>query len=116
MTEPTTPIYDVEKLEILAQTPELRMIMVTLAEGQETPWHWHSVAREFYFGLDGMTAVEMRAPCERIELALGQTCIVPPKRAHRTVTKDGGSGQPATAPENVRGESIASALSCVRNG
>ena len=35
-------IYEVADYEIVAETPELRMVMITLAAGQEVPWHWHT--------------------------------------------------------------------------
>ena len=34
--------YTVEASEMVAETPELRMVVLTLASGQEVPWHWHS--------------------------------------------------------------------------
>ncbi len=36
------PSYEIAGHEILAETPELRMVVLTLAAGQEVPWHWHS--------------------------------------------------------------------------
>jgi mannose-6-phosphate isomerase-like protein (cupin superfamily) len=39
--------------------------------------------------MEGTTIVETRAPRERFELRPGQTCRVPPKRAHHVSGKDG---------------------------
>jgi quercetin dioxygenase-like cupin family protein len=84
------PSYTVEGYEILAETPELRMVMLTLARGQEVPWHWHSHVADRFFCLQGPMVVETRAPRQVFELGAGETCLVPAKRAHRVTGKDGG--------------------------
>jgi quercetin dioxygenase-like cupin family protein len=79
-----------EKREVIAETPGLRMVQLTLSPGESVPWHWHSGSTDYYIGLEGITVVETRAPRGRFELAPGQTCQVPPKRAHYVSGKDGG--------------------------
>ena len=45
------PSYEVADYEILAQAPGLRMVTITLAAGQEVPWHWHTnIADRFFCG------------------------------------------------------------------
>jgi quercetin dioxygenase-like cupin family protein len=82
--------YVIENHETLAETPELRMVVLTLAAGQEVPWHWHTNVADRFFCMEGPMVVETRAPKERFELMAGQTCLVPAKRAHRVSGKDGG--------------------------
>ena len=82
--------YTVEDHEIVAATPELRMVVLTLAAGQEVPWHWHSNVTDNLICLEGPMVVETRAPRERFEFAAGERCAVPAKRAHRVSGKDGG--------------------------
>lgn len=82
--------YTVEASEMVAETAELRMIVLTLASGQEVPWHWHSEVADHMICLEGPMVVETRAPRETIELAAGQRCTVPPRRAHRVSGKEGG--------------------------
>jgi quercetin dioxygenase-like cupin family protein len=84
------PGPDVAGYEILAETPELRMIVLTLDRGQEVPWHWHSNVSDRFFCMQGPMVVETRAPREVFELNPGDTCIVPARRAHRTMGKAGG--------------------------
>jgi len=91
MAADVEPNYLIEKREVVAQTPDLRMVALTLSPGQEVPWHWHTESSDYYIGLEGVTVVETRAPRERFELAPGQTCRVPAKRAHHVSGKDGGS-------------------------
>ena len=83
------PTYAIEKREILAETPELRVTILTLATGQEVPWHWHSNVNDTCICLEGTVVMETRAPRARFELSPGQMCSVPPKRAHRVAGKDG---------------------------
>ena len=84
------PSYPVADYEVLAETPELRMVMLTLATGQEVPWHWHSQVADRFFCLKGPMVVETRAPREVFELEAGGTCLVPAKRAHHVAGKNGG--------------------------
>lgn len=83
-------LYSVENREMVAETPDLRMVVLTLAPGQEVPWHWHSNVADHMICLEGPMVVEMRAPRERLELVAGERCTVPVRRAHRVSGKDGG--------------------------
>lgn len=82
--------YTVEAHEVVAETPDLRMVVLTLAPGQEVPWHWHSNVVDNVICLEGPMVVETRAPRERFELRAGERCAVPAKRAHRVSGKEGG--------------------------
>ena len=82
--------YPLENRELVAQAPGLRMQILTLAAGQEVPWHWHSEVTDTFWCMDGPMVIEMRAPKEDVELVPGQMHAVPPKRAHRVTGKDGG--------------------------
>jgi quercetin dioxygenase-like cupin family protein len=82
--------YAVVDYEVFAETPDLRMVAITLGPGQEVPWHWHSNVSDRFFCLQGPMVIETRAPREVFELAPGETCIVPAKRAHRVTGKNDG--------------------------
>ena len=82
--------YSVEDREMVAETPDLRMLVLTLGPGQAVPWHWHSAVTDHMICLEGSMVVEMRAPREVIELQPGQRCTVPVKRAHHVSGKNGG--------------------------
>lgn len=82
--------YPVVDYEVFAETPDLRMVAITLGPGQEVPWHWHSNVNDRFFCLQGPMVIETRAPREVFELAAGGTCIVPAKRAHRVTGKNNG--------------------------
>ena len=82
--------YEIADFEILAETPELRMVVLTLSAGQEVPWHWHTNVADRFFCMQGPMVVETRVPREVFELNPGETCLIPPRRAHRVAGKDGG--------------------------
>ena len=84
------PSYEVEDYEMWAETPELRMVVLTLATGQEVPWHWHTNVSDTFFCMKGPMMIETRAPREIIELKPGDTHVVPAKRAHRVTGKNKG--------------------------
>lgn len=90
MAATTESSYSVEDRELVAQTPDLRMVVLTLAAGQEVPWHWHSNVSDHFICLEGPMVVEMRAPKERLQLMPGERCTVPARRAHRVGGRGGG--------------------------
>jgi len=74
-----------KKPEILVETQDVRVRIMTLESGQATAWHYHTEIKDSMFCLDGPVAVEYRNPDERIELVNGQHCDVAVKRVHRVV-------------------------------
>ncbi|RYJ00919.1 MAG: cupin domain-containing protein, partial [Acetobacteraceae bacterium] len=45
--------YPLEKRELIAEAAGLRMQILTLAAGQEVPWHWHSEVVDTFWCMDG---------------------------------------------------------------
>ncbi|MGE5203512.1 MAG: cupin domain-containing protein [Acidobacteriota bacterium] len=84
------PSYEVAGYEMWAETPDLRMVVLTLAAGQEVPWHWHTNVSDTFFCMQGPMVIETRAPREIIELKPGETHVIPAKRAHRVTGKEMG--------------------------
>jgi quercetin dioxygenase-like cupin family protein len=82
--------YPLEKRETLVETSELKLSVLTLAAGQEVPWHWHTRVSDQILCIEGPMVVETRAPSARFELKPRESCSVPAKRAHRVSGKDGG--------------------------
>jgi quercetin dioxygenase-like cupin family protein len=81
---------EVERFEVLAETPGLRMVILTLAEGQEVPWHLHSEVTDTFFCLEGPMVVETRRPTEQYDLVAGGMCTVSAGRPHRVSGQAGG--------------------------
>jgi quercetin dioxygenase-like cupin family protein len=82
--------YKTADTEIVAEVPDLRVVVLTLAPGEAVPWHWHTHVSDEIFCLEGTLEVEMRVPRERHLLEAGERCSIGAKRAH--VVRNGGSG------------------------
>ncbi len=74
--------YEIQQRETVAEVPGLRVRMLTLAEGQCVPWHYHSEITDTFFCMEGPLRVQTRAPRADYVLQAGQTCAVPPMTAH----------------------------------
>ena len=81
--------YPLEDFETVAETPTLRVVILTLGPGHEVPWHWHSQISDRFFCLEGPMTVETRAPRHHYDLTAGQSCEVPAKTAHRVAPAAG---------------------------
>ena len=82
--------YSIAGHDIITEADGMRVQVMTLAAGEEVPWHYHTAVTDVFVGLEGTVVIETRAPRARHELAPGNHCIVPPFTAHRVSGKDGG--------------------------
>ena len=82
--------YELERREVIARTDTLRVSILTLAAGQEVPWHFHSEVADTFVCLDGALSVETRDPETHCVLGVGESCAVPPGTAHRVTGRHGG--------------------------
>lgn len=85
-----TPQYTIAGRQPVIETPEVRVTLMTLAPGEATPWHTHSVVADTAFRLDGEVEVRAREPEEAIRLLPGQPCVMPPGRPHRVANAGDG--------------------------
>lgn len=84
------PSYEVENREMIAEVAGLRVVVLTLGPGQFVPWHYHSEITDTFFCMEGPMVVETQGGRNKTELAPGETCAVPARKAHRVSGKDGG--------------------------
>ena len=89
MADPEARPYVIEHREVVARTEALRVSILTLAEGQEVPWHHHSQVTDTFYCLEGVLSVETRTPNAHHRLEVGESCAVPPMTAHRVTGRDG---------------------------
>ena len=82
MAEPDDRPYVIERREVVAETDTLRVSILTLAEGQEVPWHYHTWVTDTFYCLEGALSVETRSPKARHLLDVGESCAVAPMTAH----------------------------------
>jgi len=84
------PPYEVEDREMVAETPDLRVVILTLGPGHFVPWHFHSNVTDTFFCLEGPMVVTTQGGRTKTELAAGERYAVPPRTAHHVGGKDGG--------------------------
>lgn len=71
--------------EVILETENVRVRILTLDAGQATAWHFHSAVTDKMLCLEGRIAVEYRDPQESVELGIGGRCEVTVERVHRVV-------------------------------
>jgi quercetin dioxygenase-like cupin family protein len=82
--------YELAGREIVAEGADLRVSVLTLAAGQEVPWHYHSEVTDSFVCLEGPMLVQTRVPRNVYRLEAGQRCAVPAKTAHQVQGEGGG--------------------------
>ena len=82
--------YEIAASEVVAEGADMRVSVLTLAAGQEVPWHYHNEVTDSFVCLEGPMVVETRAPRSSHRLEPGQRCAVPPKTAHYVHGKEMG--------------------------
>jgi len=77
--------YEAAKIagrETIMEGADMRVRVLTLAESECIPWHYHSQITDSFVCLEGPMVVETRAPRAEYVLRPGERCAVPPKVAH----------------------------------
>ena len=77
--------YEVTQItnrETIMEGTDMRVRVLTLAELECIPWHYHSEITDSFVCLEGPMVVETRAPRAEYILQSGERCEVPPKVAH----------------------------------
>lgn len=76
---PPTPI---QGRETLMEGADMRVRLLTLAQGQSIPWHYHRQTTDSFVCLQGTLVIETREPDEVVVLTASQRFEVPPGRPH----------------------------------
>ena len=79
--------------ETVMEGADMRAVVLTLADGQSVPWHYHSRITDAFVCLQGRVVVETRAPRNTYLLNPGERCAVPPMTAHYVHGEDDGPCQ-----------------------
>ena len=85
--------YKIERYERIAETAGLRASILTLASGDEVPWHKHNHVNDQFFCMDGAMCIETRMPASATTLEKGDTLKIPCGQPHRVMGLKGGSCQ-----------------------
>jgi quercetin dioxygenase-like cupin family protein len=88
MADASPPVsYAIAKREVVAETPDLRVVRMTLAAGESIPWHHHTTVQDTSFCLRGRIEIEAREPDEVYRLEPGQWATIVPGRRHTVVNR-----------------------------
>ena len=82
--------YTIEDRQLIAETADLRVQILTLANDQQVPWHYHTEVTDTFTCLEGPMVVKTKTADADHELLPGDTCVVPPNTAHQVAGKNGG--------------------------
>ena len=74
--------FEVANVDVVAETPELRVIELTLKPGECVPWHAHPINADIFYPIQGMIDIHEKMPETVTRLAVGETHAVPARRAH----------------------------------
>jgi quercetin dioxygenase-like cupin family protein len=81
----------IARRETVMEGADMRALVLTLAAGQNIPWHYHSSITDAFICLTGKLVVETRAPRTRHVLNPGERCAVAPMTAHYVHGEDDGA-------------------------
>jgi quercetin dioxygenase-like cupin family protein len=72
-----------EEAEVIAETENVRVRIMTLKPREIADWHYHTQVTDHIFCLTGTVLARMQNPNEEIRLAPGERCVVEPERIHQ---------------------------------
>lgn len=74
--------YCVLKRHVVAETPRLRVLEVLLGHKERVPRHYHSMADDIFYCLEGALRIEAASPAEIFSLGPGESAEIVSKRPH----------------------------------
>ncbi len=74
--------FEVENVDVIAETHELRVIELTLKPGECVPWHAHPANADIFYPIAGTIDIHEKMPETVTRVGTGETHTVPPRRAH----------------------------------
>jgi len=74
--------FEVNNVTVVAETPELRVLELTLDPGECVPWHAHPSNADIFYCIEGVIDVHEKMPETAVRLDIGATHTVPERRAH----------------------------------
>ena len=74
--------FEVNNVTVVAETPELRVLELTLDPGECVPWHAHPSNADIFYCIEGVIDVHEKMPETAVRLDVGATHTVPERRAH----------------------------------
>lgn len=83
--------YCVLKRHVVAETPRLRVLEMLLGHKERVPRHYHSLADDIFYCLEGALRIEAASPTEIFRLEPGQSAEIGSKRPHMVINEGDGA-------------------------
>ncbi|MCK5778408.1 MAG: cupin domain-containing protein [Rhodospirillales bacterium] len=74
--------FEVENVDVIAETAELRVIELTLRPGECVPWHAHPENADIFYPVKGAIDIHEKMPETVTRITVGEAHTVPARRAH----------------------------------
>lgn len=74
--------FEVNNVDVVAETHELRVIELTLNPGECVPWHAHPENDDIFYPIEGIIDIHEKMPESVTRLNVGERYTVPERRAH----------------------------------
>ncbi|WNJ98620.1 cupin domain-containing protein [Thalassospiraceae bacterium LMO-JJ14] len=74
--------FEVANVDVVAETPALRVIELTLKPGECVPWHAHPENADIFYPIAGSIDIHEKMPETVTRIGVGETHTVPARRAH----------------------------------
>ena len=74
--------FEVNNVDVVAETHELRVIELTLNPGECVPWHAHPENDDIFYPIEGVIDIHEKMPESVTRLNVGECYMVPERRAH----------------------------------
>ncbi len=78
----TAPAYTIQEIKSVAETADLRVREMTLAEGECIPWHYHTHITDTFYCLEGELQIETPRAGVTFHLEIGDSMTVAARRPH----------------------------------
>jgi len=91
--KPAKSLYEVQKVSVIVKAADVQVRELTVAPGEEVPWHSHTQVTDWCYCLEGVVSAETRHPSDHGRVSArrlfpGQSCRIDPGTEHR-ITNSG---------------------------
>ncbi len=84
---------DLHKEEVIIETSDVRVRVLTLKQDDVTKWHYHTNVTDNIFCIEGKIEICQRDPEKTCVLAPGDRCEVKPYRIHSVINRNDSSSK-----------------------
>ena len=83
--------YSAQRVVVVVEAQNMRVLDAILAVGELVPWHYHSNIDDHFWVIEGKLRIESQSPDKMQELSAGDYCSIPAGCPHQVVNAGGGN-------------------------